>query len=150
MRLNVELCEELNVKIFSFPMRYAPIRDPDYFDNRHYVGKHWNKKFLRAVQIVLNSTKGKIGRGKFFFEEAFGKNLNEFFEILWMPEALIFYRHKYKNNLTIEWRKKFNSLSDDQLTAAKKIISENNFSDEIIKSCDVTINELLQYYKISY
>ncbi|MBR1730453.1 MAG: hypothetical protein IJ728_13130 [Selenomonadaceae bacterium] len=150
MRLNVELCEELNVKIFSFPMRYAPIRDPDYFDNRHYVGKHWNKKFLRAVQIVLNSTKGKIGRGKSFFEEAFGKNLNDFFEILWMPEALIFYRHKYKNNLTIEWRKKFHSLNHKQFTLAKKIISENNFSDEVIKSCDITIDELLQYYKISH
>ncbi len=60
MRLNIELCEDLGISIYSFPMKYHPIDDPDYFRNRDYIGKpHWNRKFIRAIQAVLNSTHGK-------------------------------------------------------------------------------------------
>ena len=62
MKINVDLCEKLGVTIYSFPMKYHPISDPAYFKNRDYLGKHWNRKFIRAVQAVLNSTKGKIGK----------------------------------------------------------------------------------------
>ena len=72
MKINVDLCEELDVKIYSFPMKYHPVRDPAYFRNRDYTGRHWNRKFIRAVQAVMNSTKGKIGRGQEFFCAAFG------------------------------------------------------------------------------
>ena len=94
MRINVDLCEELGVTIYSFPMKYHPIDDPDFFRNRDYIGKHWCRKFIRAVQAVLNATKGKIGKGKDFFEEAFGRNINEFYDILWMPETFIIFRMK--------------------------------------------------------
>jgi hypothetical protein len=67
MKINVDLCEELGVTVYSFPMKYHPIDDPKYFRNRDYIGKHWNRKFIRAIQAVLNATKGKIGRGKSFF-----------------------------------------------------------------------------------
>lgn len=50
-------------------MKYHPINDKEFFMNRDYIGKFWNRKFIRAVQAVLNSTKGKIGRGVDFFEE---------------------------------------------------------------------------------
>ncbi|WP_432748727.1 hypothetical protein [Pectinatus frisingensis] len=109
MKRNIDLCEELNVVIYSFPMKYHPISDPDYFRNRNYIGQHWNRKFIRAVQAVLNATKGKIGKGKSFFEEAFGATLIEFFDILWMPEAFIINRFKYKDNMTKKWRAKFNA-----------------------------------------
>ena len=56
LRLNVDLCEELGASIYSFPMKYHPIEDPDYFSNRDYIGKHWNRKFIRTIQAVLNST----------------------------------------------------------------------------------------------
>ncbi|MDR0744623.1 MAG: hypothetical protein LBE97_01565, partial [Holosporales bacterium] len=81
LNLNLELCEKFQdqgVSIYSFPMKYHPIKDQMYFRNREYIGTHWNRKYIRAVQAVLNSTKGKIGRGKTFFEEAFGSNLEEF------------------------------------------------------------------------
>ena len=86
LRMNVDLCEELGASIYSFPMKYHPINDKEFFMNRDYIGKYWNRKFIRAVQAVLNSTKGKIGRGVSFFEEAFGRNVDEFMKILWMPE----------------------------------------------------------------
>lgn len=59
LRMNVDLCEELGASIYSFPMKYHPINDKEFFMNRDYIGKHWNRKFIRAVQAVLNSTKGK-------------------------------------------------------------------------------------------
>ena len=34
--------------------------DPEFYDNRDYIGEFWNRKFIRAIQAVLNSTKGKI------------------------------------------------------------------------------------------
>lgn len=146
MKLNVDLCESLSISIYSFPMKYHPIDDPLYFNNRNYVGKHWNRKFIRAVQAVLNATKGKIGRGKSFFEEAFGSNLHDFKKILWMPEAFIIHRFKYKDNLTKDWWKEFSKLSASKEEELKNIVANNNFSEEILDMADKKIHSILQYY----
>ncbi|MBD5159108.1 MAG: hypothetical protein HDT23_02540 [Ruminococcus sp.] len=166
MRINIELCEELDVTVYSFPMKYHPIDDPEFYNNRNYIGKHWNRKFIRAIQAVLNSTKGKIGRGKDFFEEAFGRDVNEFRKILWMPETFIIYRRKYDAelrerlaerytshsdddcNLTNEWWEKFRNLSPKRKEKAEKIIALNKFSDSDITTQDKAILEVLEYYKI--
>jgi hypothetical protein len=147
MKINIDLCDELGVTIYSFPMKFHPIDDPKYFKNRDYIGKHWNRKFIRAVQAVLNSTKGKIGRGKSFFEEAFGKDIDEFHKILWMPEAFIIHRFKYKDNLTAEWWEKFNSLDEMQLNRLKAIVAVNVF-DENIATGEPSIDEVLRYYQV--
>ena len=147
MRINVDLCDELGVTIYSFPMKYHPIDDPDYFYNREYIGEHWNRKFIRSVQAVLNATKGKIGRGKSFFEEAFGKNIDEFHKILWMPEAFIIHRFKYKDNLTAEWWEKFNRLDGVQLNRLKEIVAVNLF-DETTATGDPAVDEVLKYYQM--
>lgn len=94
LRLNVDLCEELGVSIYSFPMKYHPIEDPEYFSNRDYLGEHWNRKFIRTIQAVLNSTKGKVGKGLSFFKKAFGADEEEFEKLLYMPEAMIILRSK--------------------------------------------------------
>ena len=87
LRINVELCDELNVNIYSFPMKYHPIRKgkddaEDLSHNRDYIGKHWNRKYIRAIQAILNSTKGKVGKGITFFLEAFGNDETEYMELL--------------------------------------------------------------------
>ncbi len=97
IKINVNLCEELNVSIYSFPMKYHPIKmdkdwQEDFSHNRNYIGKHWNRKYIRAIQAILNSTKGKIGRGQDFFRKALGKDLEEYKKILDMPETFIIYR----------------------------------------------------------
>lgn len=167
MKINIELCEQLNVTIYSFPMKYHPIDDPDYFYNRDYIGEHWNRKFIRAVQAILNSTKGKIGRGKDFFEGAFGKDIEEFRRLLWMPEAFIIYRRKYdktlrdkmsdrytthytkENDLANEWWEKFSNLSEEKLEKVKSIVALNKFKEGDYSSPDDTeIKEVLSYYKI--
>lgn len=149
LKLNIDLCEELNISIYSFPMKYHPIRDPEYFRNRDYLGKHWNKKFIRAIQAIINATKGKIGRGRSFFEAAFGKNLDEFHDLLWMPEAMIIYRVKY-NEIATKWKMAFHSLDEAELVVAKKIISLNRFNnDEIFKIESENIREVLKFYQIT-
>lgn len=147
MKINVDLCDELGVTIYSFPMKYHPIDDPCFFYNREYIGEHWNRKFIRSIQAVLNATKGKIGRGKSFFEEAFGKDIDEFQKILWMPEAFIIHRFKYKENLTAEWWDKFNKLDKEQLCKIKEIIAANQF-DETTVTGDQNIDEVLEYYQV--
>ncbi len=167
LRLNVDLCEELDASIYSFPMKYHPINDKAFFKNRDYIGKYWNRKFIRAVQAVLNSTKGKIGRGVDFFEEAFGRDINEFMKILWMPETFIIYRRIYDADLrarlaeryTIvtehdcdlanEWWEKFNALTPEKLEEAKSIIALNKFKDSDFECDDKDVLEVLSYYKIS-
>ncbi len=167
MRLTVDLCEELDASIYSFPMKYHPINDPEFFMNRDYIGPHWNRKFIRAIQAILNSTKGKIGKGVSFFEEAFGSNIDEYNRLLWMPETFIIYRRQYdknlrdrlagsytkkygeESNLANEWWIKFSNLSDKQLEKAKSIIALNKFKDEDYECNDPQIKEVLNYYKIT-
>lgn len=167
LKMTVNLCEELDANIYSFPMKYHPINDPKFFMNRDYIGKYWNRKFIRAIQAILNSTKGKIGRGKEFFEEAFGENVDEYMKLLWMPETFIIYRRKYnedlrkkmkdkyikqyseESNLANEWWNDFSSLSSEQLEIAKDIISSNNFKDYELKYNDSQIKKVIDYYKIT-
>lgn len=59
LRINAELCLEYNVAIFSFPMKYIPLTGEES-KHRSFTGKHWNKKFVRAIQSILNVTKGIV------------------------------------------------------------------------------------------
>lgn len=150
LKLNVDLCEELDVNIYSFPMKYHPIQDPKYFRNRTYIGRYWNRKFIRSIQAILNSTKGKVGRGKTFFEKAFGHDENEYEKLLYMPEAMIVYRMYYeKNGITDKWWDAFSKLKSDKLEFVKKIIHDNDFSDIYSLTSDKEILNVLEYYKIS-
>lgn len=167
LRMNVDLCEELDANIYSFPMKYHPINDKEFFMNRDYIGKYWNRKFIRAIQAVLNSTKGKIGRGMVFFEEAFGRDINEFRRILWMPETFIIYRRiydkslrerlsdrytkktKYDCDLANEWWDKFSSLSPRKHKIATDIISLNKFKEGEYSCSDKDVLGVLKYYSIT-
>lgn len=166
LKMNVDLCEELDASIYSFPMKYHPINDKEFFSNRDYIGKHWNRKFIRAVQAVLNSTKGKIGKGKDFFEEAFGRDVDEFYKILWMPETFIIYRRIYDEelrnrladrytkktpqdcDLANEWWEKFKNLSPEKTKLAKSIIALNKFKEGEFECADQEVLSVLSYYQI--
>lgn len=150
LKLNVDLCEKLRVDIYSFPMKYHPVMEPEYFQNREYIGKHWNRKFIRAVQAVLNATKGKIGRGKSFFEKAFGANEEEFDKILHMPEAFIIYRfHFEKTGQTERWWAEYKGLSKRNKAIADGIIHTNDFSRIAEFQKNKAVYNVLTYYTIS-
>ena len=147
MRINVQLCEELNVSIYSFPMKYHPIRD-EHSHDRDYIGEHWNRKYIRAVQAILNATKGKIGRGVSFFEKAFGKNEEEFMELLIMPETFLLFRFFFEHlGYTDQWRKAMASLSLEERNIILPIIFKNKFTDIEDLSVNNNIKYVLSFYK---
>lgn len=162
MRINVEMCDELGVNIYSFPMKYHPLRkdkdsETDFSHNRDYIGEHWNRKYIRAVQAILNSTKGKIGRGYSFFCEAFGNSEEEYMEILEMPETFILYRFFFKWLDTIGekgtkywrqvWHKCKDKLNDEDWQKVCEVIHKNEFSEAEKKQFeDTDVLELLNLY----
>lgn len=148
--INVDLCVELNVSIYSFPMKYHPIRDKKWFSNRDFIGRYWSHKEVRAIQAILNSTKGKIGSGREFFFAAFGKNQQAYQELLMMPESFIIKRWDAEiNGLTNEWRSSFYKLSDQERALLKKIVSQKRIADIDLKQYSQHIRNVLNFYLIS-
>lgn len=147
MRVNIDLCEELNVSIYSFPMKYHPIRD-EHSHDRNYIGEHWNRKYIRAVQAILNATKGKIGRGVSFFEKAFGRNENEFMELLIMPETFLLFRFFFEHlGYTAEWKKAMLELTEEEKEQIMPIIFKNNFNDIDSLTDNIKLRKVLSFYK---
>lgn len=162
--INVELCDELNVNIYSFPMKYHPIRkgdeseENDFSHNRDYIGQHWNRKYIRAVQAILNSTKGKVGKGVTFFKKAFGETEDEFMELLEMPETFILYRFFFEwidsqpnGEGTAHWRKAWNTcksnLPSSEWEELLEYIHGNVFTDEgIDRFKSEEAQKLLSFY----
>jgi hypothetical protein len=148
LKINVNLCDELGINIYSFPMKFHPITGSDRF-NRDYLGKHWNRKFVRAIQAILNATKGKIGKGQSFFEKAFGQDENEFEKILYMPETYILYRFLFEGRGdTDQWWGDFGSLNVDELAEAKKIIEANKFTNIYQLTNNSKIMKVLKHYTV--
>lgn len=141
MKINVDLCEQYDVSIYSFPMKYHPIRG-EHSHDRDYIGEHWNRKYIRAVQAILNATKGKIGRGKSFFEEAFGRNVEEYMKLLLMPETFIIYRYFFKDTgRTQRWWEDMQKLTEQEKAEIYPIIYNNDFND---------VNSLTNNQKLRY
>jgi len=130
-------------------MKFHPIFG-DYHLNRDFTGTHWNRKFIRAVQVILNATKGKIGKGKSFFYKAFGANKEEYNELLYMPETYILFRFFFeKEGITDEWRKAFNTLSNFELKETKSIIEMNDFRNIDKYKNQGNIYRVLKHYTIT-
>jgi hypothetical protein len=92
MCLNIDLNEELGIRIFSFPMRYQPTD----FKDRSHVGEKWNKVYLRSMQTILQATHGIVSGSPDFFRRAFGSTANEFENLLIRPERYLFNRVWYE------------------------------------------------------
>jgi len=149
LEINVQLNKELGTKIFSFPMKYIPLFGEDA-KGRDYIGKKWNRKYIRAIQSILNVTKGIVAPGGQFFEKAFGKNLDEFHEILHMPEDYIIYRYFFeRNGFTQAWREIFYSLTPEEREKAFAIIQTNDFSEHTTNTDNPKIAALLKHYTIT-
>ncbi len=162
LKINVELSDELGINIYSFPMKYHPLRrdkkdEEDYSHNREFTGTYWNKKYIRAIQAILNSTKGKVGKGKSFFFEAFGHTEEEYLELLEMPETFIIYRFFFKwlddrNGIGPThwkecWSQCMSELGKKEKECVLSIIHSNEFKQKEIESIPNTnVKILLSYY----
>ena len=84
-----------------------------------------------------------------FFYEAFGVDEDRFWTIMWMPEAFIIYRMKFKDNLAKKWEEAFKALSADKLELVKEIVADNTFKDIDLSKYDQDIQHVLQFYLIT-
>lgn len=156
LQINIDLCKQYNINIFSFPMKYIPLFGEDA-KHREFTGKHWNKKFIRAIQSILNVTKGIVAPATkndktSFFHKAFGNDINEFFELLYMPESYIVYRSVFERDLgyTEIWKDEFNNmLNDSERQEAKAIIETNDFRYVEEFTTNDKIRHFLRHYRIN-
>ena len=106
MRLNIDLNEELGIRIWSFPMRYQPVTLKD----RSHVGKNWNRYYLRSFQLMLQATKGVVSGSPPFFLRAYGEDSEEFERLLRLPHAFIFHREYFENGEGRAQKEEYESL----------------------------------------
>jgi hypothetical protein len=148
LRINIELNEGLGLQIFSFPMRYIDLRAKTRsIDEPGNLGKHWNRKFLRAVQCILIPTRGLVGTRKSYFEAAFGRDLDDFKKILLMPEAYIVDRNAHEEDgSTDAWWASYQSLTESEREICLRIVFQNDFSDLPFRDLPRRVNDVMRHY----
>jgi hypothetical protein len=155
LRINIELNEEFKSKgidsrVWSFPMKYSPVLGEEAF-NRKYIGRNWNRKYLRAIQNILLATHGVVGPKRPFFERAFGKTYDEFMNILQLPEDYIISRQKCESKkLPQKLHNKINKLASDEKELLHKIILENSFSNVNSPTYSKNLCEIINIYRPKY
>ncbi len=154
--LNIDLNEELGVKIWSFPMRYQPVT----FKDRSFVGGKWNKYYLRSFQIILHATHGVVSGNNDFFRYAFGSNVDDFIKLLSMPHEFIFNRNFYfrgKGKPVLEdflthWSKLSKQQQQELISilsgpAEQKGLKPSNYKKYLSNSnIDIKIRNTIRFY----
>lgn len=97
--------------IYSYPMRFAPIKDDspqklnrhrDYVppkpsqDTDYLNDAKWTKRFTRNIEIIKGASHGAISPTPSLALRAFGETYEEFIANLYMPEELLRNRNKYE------------------------------------------------------
>jgi hypothetical protein len=149
MRINVDLNEELGIRIWSFPMRYQPTDRPD----RGHIGDKWSRYQLRSMQIVLQATHGVVSGNPEFFFEAFGDSVERFHEILLYPHHYIFNRFWYKTQggraELKEYLAKMARLSPSENTELLALLSSvdpRDFRKLVTKTTNRAVSDVLTHY----
>lgn len=148
LRINLDLNDELGLQIFSFPMRYVDLKSKNRRTSTPgNIGKHWNAKYLRAIQCVLIRTRGLVGTKLDYFLKAFGKDHAEFYKILLMPESYIIHRFKHEGDgSTASWWKQVCSLSDWEREIFDNIVCNHLFRSVNPADLPRKIRNVLTHY----
>ncbi len=149
MRLNIDLNVELGIRIFSFPMRYQPTDMKD----RSHIGDHWNRYYLRSMQIILQATHGIVSGSPNFFMTAFGESAEEYENLLLQPHHFLFNRIWYRDHggkpQLEEFKSQFKQLNENERKELAGLLSNSNpsqFSGLIGKASTSKINKILGFY----
>lgn len=148
LNINIQFCiKHEKISLFSFPMKYASIEQTD----RNYVGKWWNRKYLRAINVILNVTSGVVAKEEDFFVRAFGHDEFEFLDILAMPDDFIRYRDFFeKNGLIQSWKTAYHKLSDEEKEELIKILERMVDEPEILYlQYSDKLSKVLYFYTLS-
>lgn len=148
MKLNIDLNEKLNTTYPSFPMRYQPTDLPD----RSYFGDHWNRFYLRSMQIILQATHGIVSGAPDYFRRAFGAE-DAFESLLLRPQHYLFNRLWYEDYEGraefVEFKSEFNRLSVAERHgghASVRATTPSGFAGLIGKADSPHVNRILSYY----
>jgi hypothetical protein len=149
MKLNIDLNEELGIRIFSFPMRYQPVTLKD----RSHIGANWNRYCLRSVQLILQATHGIVSGAPDFFRRAFGENQEAFHDLLAMPHHFIFNREWYESHggkgELATYKKAYGKLSQGDRDELMEVLSSgppSKWSKAFKASKNGTVRELSPFY----
>jgi len=149
MRLNIEFNVELGTRIFSFPMRFQPTDLKD----RSFIGKHWNRYYLRSMQTILQATHGIVSGSPEFFRRAFGSTFEEFESLLLRPEKFIFNRVWYEEldgrAEFDEFSASFRRLSEDDKKELSDLLSSSRpsrFKALVHMTTNKNVQSILRWY----
>ena len=149
MRLNVALNEELNIRIWSFPMRYQPTDRPD----RGHIGEKWSRYQLRSMQLILQATHGVVSGAPSFFRRAFGDTCEEFERILLLPHDYIFNRDWFEQQDSEQRLQAFEaifaSLDSDEKSELVELLSScgpKHFANLSVRATTRRLRRILPYY----
>ena len=157
--INIELNQELGIRIWSFPMRYQPVT----FKQRSFIGDKWNKYILRSFQVMLQATHGVVSGNPSFFGFCFGNNVDEFMNFLALPHEFLFNREFYFSGrgrpVLDEFMSNWNALSEPKRQLLMTILSgpieqlgirPTLYKNILIdKTVDFEIRNIMRFY-ISY
>lgn len=135
------------VAIFSFPMKFVPLENK----NREFIGTHWNKKMIRALQRMSNPVGGAIHSTRKGFEQTFGKSFEEFHMLLQYPAIYLENRfankNKYFSSLLLDWNTHYTSLPETEKSRFEDLIASNDFTVEKYLSIEApAIRNLYAHY----
>jgi hypothetical protein len=130
-------------------MRYIPLDAKNR--NVDTGNRHWNKRYLRGVQVILSVIRGPVMPGKQFFEQAFGRNAEEFKEILSMPDEFIRNRVKknweririYENRLmpyVKKWKQNYLKMNSNEKKELINALSSNDIR-QFSRTCGIMKNK---------
>lgn len=142
LRISIDLNKQYGCRIFSFPMKYVPNEMLD----RKFVGIHWTRRMIRGIQCILNSSHGIVPVNEGFFDRAFGKDFNEFYCIINLPEKYIIYRKEMQSSID-KLKMDLTMLTDYEKGFVHKIISEGKFKNLIPTNFSSNITNILEHYK---
>ena len=128
-------------------MKFIPLNATD----RSFIDEpRWNWQYIRGVQRILNVLKGSVMTSEDFFYRAFGSTVEEFIEILHMPERILMWRSEKPQTAEIEWLNKFRNLTSSEQREIRNILSNSKNKYQLLNSYTKTNNkklkEILEYY----
>ena len=149
MALNVQLNEELGIRIWSFPMRYQPTNLPD----RSHIGEKWSRYQLRSLQLILQATHGVVSGAPVFFKRAFGGSAGEFEALLLRPHQFIFNREWFENRGGQQryeaFEREFRRLSESQRQDLTHLLSScdpRHIKHLPLRTADSDLKRILKFY----
>jgi hypothetical protein len=133
-------------RIYSFPMKYIPCNAMD----RKHLGQHWTRRQVRGVQCILNASHGIAPTQPDFFRRAFGRSIQQFLQIIQMPENYIVYRSKYSENGHIQkWQECYEAMSATDRRIATGLIA-NGKGTIAYQQSNKKIAAFLRHYANEY